>query len=129
MAQTIRWSVDVTVDGGPAMSAAPSVRVDVYDKASIVVDAASGPTSPGEASIPLQSGSQDKIELMMITANRYDEALTYTLGGATIELDAPQLFTGGGMVSLFASNPETMEISNGLTTPVTVSVLVGRSAA
>lgn len=108
------------------MSAAPSQSIGAYDKLSVTV-AADDNGTPGEETVPVQPGATTDVRVLMITSTRYDPAdLEYDLGGATIVLDGPQLFTGGGMMSLFSSDPDEIVIRNSLDTPVTVSVLVGR---
>jgi hypothetical protein len=127
MPETIRSSVEVRVDGGPSLGAAPSIEVAAYDKVSVVVAAKGDSGISGTATVELQPDSKDQVELLMVTATRYDaELLTYTLGGEVIKLDSPQLFRRGMIGGLFAEDPRTMDLTNDLDTPVTVSVLVGR---
>jgi hypothetical protein len=129
MPETIRALIEVRVAGGPTMTAAPSISVGAYDKVSVTVAADDGGT-PGVETVPLQPGTTDQVALLLISSSRYhDTDLSYVLGGATISLDGPQLFTGGGMMSLFTSDPDEMVITNGLDVPVTVSVLVARSTS
>jgi hypothetical protein len=128
MAEKIRWSIDVRVDGGPAMTAAPSKSIGAYDKLQLTVPAADNGTS-GEGSALIQPGTTEQVALLMITASRYSDAdLSYELGGETVALDGPQLYTGN-MLSLFGSDPQEIEVINDLDTPVTISVLVGRTTA
>lgn len=129
MPETIRSLIDVRVDGGPTLGAAPSMQVTAYDKLSVTVPAVDSGT-PGTATAALQPGTAAQVRLLLVVASRYHTTdLEYELGGETIALDGPQLFTGSGMLSLFGSDPDTMTITNNLDTPVTVSVLVGRTTA
>jgi hypothetical protein len=124
MSETIRWSVQVRVDRGPAVSVAPAVTVDAYDKLELSVPAGATRTAA------VQPGTAAQVELLLVTSSRYHDAdLSYELGGETILLDGPQLFTGAGMLSLFGADPTSMEVTNGLDEDVTVTVLVARSAA
>lgn len=131
MPETVRGQVTVRVAGGPSLDAAVSKSVAAYDKVSVTVPAVDPETSTaGEITVDLQPSDTEQVELLMITATRYHESdIHYELGGETINLDGPQLFSGSGMMSLFGSNPESMEITNELDTPVTVSVLVARNAS
>jgi hypothetical protein len=126
MPETIRSVVQASVDGGPSLSATPSIQVDAYDKLSVVVGAADGAT-PGEAIVDVQPATAAKVELLMVTSSRYDDTeLTYTVGSRAVELDTAHLFSGA-MVKLFDSDPKQITITNKLDTPVTISVLVGRT--
>lgn len=120
MAEVISWTVDVKVAGGPSMSASPSIAVDGYDVIEVVVDAGD---SPDVGVVPGPS----TVELLMLTASRYDPLLSYAFdGGTPVVLDGPQLFTGGMIVAAF-TDPEVITITNGTPETVTVSVLVGRN--
>lgn len=129
MPETVRSQIAVRVAGGPSLGVAVSKIVAGYDKLSVTVPAFDAETSTaGTVSVALQPAPSEHVEMLVIAANRYDDSdLSYQLGGEELQLDGPQLFVGSGMMSLFGSDLETIQLSNRMNTPVTVSVLVARN--
>lgn len=124
MPSIVNWSVDVAVGGGPAFAASNSFLAEAYS----VVEVAAG---AGESTTePFQAGTIDQLSVLLITSNRYASAdLSITLGGETLTLDQPQLYTGAGMLSRFAADVSEITVTNDLADPVTVTVLVGRATS
>lgn len=128
MAESISWSLEVDVAGGPSISASPKKVVEGYDLTAVEAEAAAGGTA-GTATggvIPASSTA----DMLVITATRYDDTdLTYDLGTATdVALDAPQFFTRSQALLAFGADPDVITVNNNLDTPVTVTVLTGRSS-
>jgi hypothetical protein len=123
MSSMVGVSVDLSLQGGPDFSAVRSVLSTGYSVLEVKVDAGDTET------VPFHAGSIADIALILITSSRYStEDLSYQLSGETIALDAAQLFSGGGMLSRFGSDPDEITVTNGLDIPVAVTALVVRAA-
>lgn len=124
MPSIVNWSVEVDVGGGPSVSAASSFLAEAYAVVEITAD---GGNSVTEA---FQAAPVGELEFIFITATRYADAdLEFVLGGETVALDQPQLYSGAGMLSRFAADVSDITVNNDLADSVTVSVLVGRAAS
>ena len=123
MPAQMQWSIEVKVGGGPELTLSNSFVPAAYSVVEFEVDGGESET------VPVQPGAREDVQLLLISASRYADAdLEYELGGETIALDAPQLFTGGGMLGFFSSDPKEITVNNDLADPVTVTILVGRTA-
>lgn len=123
MAESITWSVQLAVAGGPQLRGAPKITVDGYDLTEVHAEA--GDSGTGGV-LPASSSA----EVLMLTATRYHPSdLTYSLGSASdVPLDGPQLFTRAMADAAFGADPDEITVTNGLDTAVTVTVLVGRTS-
>jgi hypothetical protein len=120
----MNWSADVAVSGGPSVSMSSSFSLAGYDVSTFAVEG-----EGGRVTMPVQPGKKAEIRVLAITASRYDPAnLTYELGGLVSVLDTAQLFTGTGMLNLFTQDPTDMTVTNNTDGPITVTVVVGRTA-
>ena len=132
MSESIGWSLDVQVVGGPKLSLSEAIVVDAYDKLGLVVPAASGtPPTAGKVTVEVQPGTADKVQFLLLTSSIYDPKLTYKVGtGADIKLDAPILLVGAGAVGLLGQAQQNFVFSNNVSPAqaASVTILVGRKA-
>jgi hypothetical protein len=82
-----------------------------------------------DVELPVHPADLDDLRLLVISSSAYGEALTYRVGGSTVDivLDQPQVFHGAGMIGLLPTNPRTITVTNGLAVDVTVDVVAARS--
>ncbi len=121
MPESINWTLNVQVVGGPQVSASDAITVGAYDKIEAVVP------SNGGTTVNVQPG--DGAQFLLITASSY-EHLTYQVDVSVtpITLDGPHLLIGAGAVSLLGATQNQFTFSNSDGGDITVSVLVGRDA-
>lgn len=121
MPESISWTLNVQVVGGPKISAFDTLVVDAYDKIEAVIHA------NGSAMVNVQPG--DDAQFLLITASSY-ENLTYQVdaSGTGINLDGAHVLIGAGAVSLLGATQNQFEFTNTGGQDVTVSILVGRNA-
>lgn len=131
MPEQILWTLNVQVAGGPKISASQTVPVEAYDKIEIEVPA----TSTAVSVNVLPAARADDVKLLLITAEPYDEKVTYKPAGVTgdgVALDSPQVVIGQGAVQLLEDTPAKLVFKNESTdpesNPVSVMILVGRKA-
>lgn len=126
MPETMDWSINLQVSGGPKVARAGRMTVEAYDKLNVTLDA--GAT---DVDVDLQPASTPgQVTLIALTASVYDPALTYSADGGTtaLGLEAPVTLIGAGAVSLLSSTPKQLRFANGTADPCTVEILVGRDA-
>ncbi|MDD5094790.1 MAG: hypothetical protein PHV74_10495 [Dehalococcoidia bacterium] len=126
MAEKIKYSVNVQVVGGTSIPITGEITPEAYAKIQIIVAA-------GAADVPvnLQPSGANLAEFLLIKSSAYDDALTYKVNDATataISLDAPHIFIGKGAVAILDASPTQLLFSNGLTSDVTIDILIGRDA-
>jgi hypothetical protein len=96
--------------------------------------APAAPPAPAVAgtAVRLQPGvGAGSVLLVAILADQYSDKITYTVDGdATIRtLDGPHVFLGAGAVGfLGGAPPQKLTFTNALAAPVSVQILVGRTA-
>ena len=128
----IDWNLNVIVAGGPKTSVSRSVEVDAYDKIEVTVPKKGDPGADAKK-VSVQPSGAGKVKFLLITSTLYDEKLTYKVdGGNEIKLDAPQLFTGAGLVGLLNNTQKEFVFKNDVdppkAAPAAIQILVGRSA-
>ena len=74
MAEQLSWTLKVQVAGGPTLASEGTLDLEAYGKIEVEV-APDGGTS----TVAVQPGDTDAVELLMITSDRYDAALSYTV--------------------------------------------------
>lgn len=140
MGERIGWRLAVDVDDGPSFSTNQEVIIEAYDRIQIEVPGADPPASE-TATVQVQPVEDaDKVELILISSNRYGPDLTVQasgtpLDGSTettgrqVQLEAP-IHLVGGAVALLGVAPETLDFENSLgeDKPATITILVGRQA-
>ncbi len=136
----IKWKLTVHVDGKSELQVSQIQRVEGFGKIEKELPARGEDSDePTVTLIPVYPADVEdapqRLEFLSISANRYSpDQLRYSLEAPESEdvethpLDAPQCFVGGAL-SLFDTPPGILYFSNNMEQPVTVQLLVGRSAA
>lgn len=131
----INWAFTMTVDGvaRPALSGPADFVVTAYDVVQVTVPPISGTTAGTKAAEIQPSTASDKVLAVVISADKYDPKLSYSVGTGTattkIVVDGPQLFLGSGMIAALANPfPTSLTFSNETTTAIEVKIFVARKA-
>ncbi|HYC90884.1 MAG TPA: hypothetical protein VEO54_16825 [Thermoanaerobaculia bacterium] len=120
----IKYSVNVQISGGPTLAYNDELQVDAYDRLDVVI-----PKENAGTSVEVHPGQAGDVKLLAIRSSTADEKVAFENGaGVWVGLKNPLLLTGAGVGVLAGGGPGTMKFKNGLTTPVTVTIIVGRSA-
>ncbi|MDJ0755363.1 MAG: hypothetical protein QNJ45_17700 [Ardenticatenaceae bacterium] len=123
MSHSIKYNFVASVSGGPSISGSGTIDVAVYSVMSVTV--------PAGGSTVLDASPDAAGELLIITADSY-ENITYTVtGGVTATLDGPHVLLGSGAVGLLnGGNPvETITFNSTATEDVEVTIMLGRDAS
>lgn len=128
MTESINWSLNIQVIGGPKVMASDTKEIEAYDKIEVTIEA-----DTTDKEVEIQPGGADKVQFLLIKSDTYSsdvEKLTYRVNELTtiIELDALQVFIGNGAVELLTEPPEKLVFTNEFSTPVSIEILVGRMA-
>ena len=125
MTESINWSLNVQVIGGPKVMASDTKEIEAYDKIEVSIEA-----ETADKEVEIQPGGAGRIQFLLIKSDTYSEDLTYKVNELTkiIKLDALQVFIGNGAVELLTEPPEKLVFTNDLTNPVSIEILVGRMA-
>lgn len=125
MAITASVNLSIQVPGGPTLSMSSMVAVDTYDRSTVTV-----PKTTGDVTVNLLSGvATDVIKFVLITASKYDVALTYKFGGAGFfKITEPQVLAGGDVVHTLSATPQAIELKNTGTDDIIVDIFVLRKA-
>ncbi len=128
MTESINWSLNAQVSGGPKVMASDTKEIEAYDKIKVTIEA-----ETADKEVDIQPGGAGKVQFLLIKSDTYSsdiEKLTYTVNErtTTIELDALQVFIGNGAVELLIETPKKLVFTNNLQTPVSIEILVGRMA-
>ncbi len=106
----LSWTSNITVSGGPTFSAVRRTGpVEAYDRIEIVIEpGASGRT------VEIQPGAASRIAVLAVQSSYYGADLSFTASdgatdSASITLNEPQLFAGGG-IALFGLDPTESEV-------------------
>jgi hypothetical protein len=127
MSNIIKWELSVQVGDGAKTTIMDGMEIAAIDQLKFVVD----DTKPFNALV--QPAGIGSAKFLFITASTYNDNLIYKVDSSATsnKLNAPVFLTGDGAVSLLGSTQEKFEFTNNITpsTPVTISILVGRDAA
>ncbi|UCE17782.1 MAG: hypothetical protein JSV84_12985 [Gemmatimonadota bacterium] len=127
MSETINWTLNVQVVGGPKISTSQTITVDAYDKIEVVI-----PQDAENEDIEIQPGGPGQVQFLLIRSDQYDDNLTYKVNVDTatpIKLDAQQLLMGDGAVGLLSEEaPGKLLFSNAMGADASIEILVGRKA-
>lgn len=125
MTESINWSLNAQVSGGPKVMASDTKEIEAYDKIKVTIEA-----ETTDKDVEIQPGGAGSVQFLLIKSDTYSEYLTYKVNELTtiIKLDALQVFIGNGAVELLTEPPEKLVFTNDLTTPVSIEILVGRMA-
>lgn len=123
MSHSIQYNFVASVKGGPSISVNGKMDVAVYSVMNITV--------PAAGSAALDASPDAEGQLLIISADSYDQ-VTYTVtGGVTATLDAPHVLLGAGAVGLLNSGSpvEAITFNNAATEDVEVTIMLGRDAS
>ena len=125
MTESINWSLNAQVSGGPKVMASDTKEIEAYDKIEVTIEA-----ETTDKQVEIKPGGAGRVQFLLIKSDTYSEDLTYKVNDLTkiIKLDALQVFIGNGAVELLTEPPEKLVFTNDLTTPVSIEILVGRMA-
>jgi len=131
MTESINWSLNAQIVGGPKVMASATKEIEAYDKIEVTIEA-----DTTDKEVEIQPGGAGKVLFLLIKSDTYSndssdvEKLTYKVNEltTTIELDALHVFIGNGAVLLLTEPPEKLVFTNKLLTPVSIEILVGRMA-
>lgn len=125
MSTTVKWSLNLSVTGGPRLVPSGTTDVEAYEVIDVDV-----PGDGVSVEISLGGGGGD-LSLFAVTASRYDaQDLSYTINGGVTEyvLDAPHVMIGSGATAHVDPVPTALHVTNGTGEEVRISVLIGRDA-
>ncbi len=136
MAEKASWTMQLRIDGGPAISAANQVTVDAYDKASLDL------TKGVDKTIQVQP-APGLARYLVVTASAYSDPKDdnakvsfkfakidgTAIGSKDIQLDDALVVTGQAALDSIAQDWTGLTFKSTFENPVTVSVLVCRAAA
>lgn len=119
----IKFTVDIQVTAGPQVKFNDKVEVDAYD--SIDVNLNGGETK----TVSVQPSNADKVKLLFIRSSVASDKVSFENKDAQdqVTLANPVLLIGDA-VALLANAPKDLKFKNGLTDPVTIQILAGRTA-
>lgn len=125
MTESINWSLNAQIVGGPKIMASDTEEIEAYDKIEVTIE-----NGAIDKVVEIQPGGADKVQFLVIKSEKYSDDLTYKVNSLTdiIKLDALHVFIGTGAVGLLKETPKKLSFTNGLIDPVSVEILVGRMA-
>ncbi|MCJ7624391.1 MAG: hypothetical protein MUO76_12880 [Anaerolineaceae bacterium] len=127
MTESINWSLNAQIVGGPKIMASDTKEIEAYDKIEVTIE-----NDAIDKEVEIQPGGIDKVQFLVIRSEKYSEELTYKVNNPSstdiIKLDALHVFIGTGAVGLLKEPPEKLLFTNGLPDSVSVEILVGRMA-
>ncbi len=125
MPETILLNIAITVPNGPKITQSRSLPVEAYDKLDVTV-----PDTTTGMEVELQPGGSGQVQFLLVTADPYDDDLTYTVntGTTAYKLDQPHLLSGAGAVSMLDPAPEKLVFDNTSGKDARVQILIGRDA-
>lgn len=136
MAEKVSWTMQLRIDGGPAISAANQVTVDAYDKASIDL-------TKGVAKTIQVQPAPGLAQYLVITASAYSDPKDdkanvsfkfakidgTAISSKDIQLDDALVVTGQAALASIAQDWTGLTFKSTFADPITVNVLVCRAAA
>jgi hypothetical protein len=135
----INWTLNVSIPGGPSISASSPLVIEAYDMIEVELPY----DSNNYKKVQILPGSSDAVKFLLIKADIYTDTaghyLKYKVNDGTdessdIDLTTPlHLFLGSGCVKILEHSPNNLMfknelIENGVGIPVSVQILVGRKA-
>lgn len=134
----INWTLNVSIPGGPTISASSPLTIEAYDMIEVEI-----PYGNDYTQVQILPGSNDAVKFLLIKADVFADTaghnLVYKVNDGTnesadISLTTPlHLFLGSGCVKILEISPNNLMFKNELTEngdgiPVSVQILVGRDA-
>ncbi len=132
MSETIGWTSNVQISGGPKISVSRTVTIEAYDSIKVTIlgtGDASGPDT--DKQVEVQPSGSGQVSFLAIISDRYDSNLTYKVNSAanpSIELHQPLILAGQGAVGLLDPAPNSLFFSSNIAENVEIHILVGRDA-
>ncbi len=136
MAEKASWTMQLRIDGGPAISAASQVTVDAYDKASLDLT-----KNAATKTVQVQP-APGLARYLVVTASAYSDPKDNTAKvsfkfakadgtpiGNDIQLVDALVVTGQAALASIAPNWTGLTFTSTFADPITVNVLVCRAAA
>lgn len=125
MTESINWSLNAQIVGGPKIMASDTEEIEAYDKIEVTIE-----NGAIDKVVDIQPGGVDKVQFLVIKSEKYSDDLTYKVNSLIdiIKLDALHVFIGTGAVGLLKETPKKLSFTNELQDPVSVEILVGRMA-
>ncbi len=136
MAEKVSWTMQIRIDGGPAISAASQVTVDAYDKASLDLT-----KNAATKTVQVQP-APGLAQYLVITASAYSDPndtnakLSFKFAkidgsaiGKDIQLHDALVVTGQSALASIAQDWTGLTFTSTFADPITVNVLVCRAAA
>ena len=137
MAEKVSWTMQLRIDGGPAISAASQVTVDAYDKASLDLT-----KNAATKTVQVQP-APGLAQYLVITASAYNDPKDdkanvsfkfakidgTAISSKDIQLDDALVVTGQAALASIAQDWTGLTFTSTFADPITVNVLVCRAAA
>jgi hypothetical protein len=109
---TLSWTSNITVSGGPTFSAVRQTGpVEAYDRIEVTIE-------PGasDRTVEIQPSAASRVVVLAVQSSYYDAKLSFKASdgatdSASVTLNEPQLFAGGG-IALFGLAPTSLKFSN-----------------
>ncbi len=119
MDETINWTANFQMMGGPKIAASQKMQVNAYAKTAFDVKKGKG--------VEVQLGGAGPIQFLIVSASEHGDKLTYTVNGGAnkFTLDAPLMLVGSSAVSHLDPALTKMHFQNDLDKDVTIEILAG----
>ena len=119
--QSLKWTLSLQVQGGPAVNQTGTLNVDDYDSIALSLLGGANKT----VAIP---GLANLVKFILVTSDNPKKVTFTPTGGAAQVLDPMLILTGAGAISLLGNPPGNVRFTNtDATNPVNVQILVGRN--
>ena len=132
MPTTIRWKLNVEVQGGPKVLESKTVSVEAFDRIEVTVPDTT--TTPTPTEIAIQPGAAGKIKLLLIRSSVYSDDLIYQVHNTTGDefvLNDVVFLTGKGNLDFLEDGTAPLDklfVTNTTGANVVIEIIVGRSA-
>ncbi|MCL4436303.1 MAG: hypothetical protein M1503_02930 [Thaumarchaeota archaeon] len=129
MAKSVRWSFNLSVDGGPTKTLAGSFDADGVDMLSVTI----AKNTVSDESVEVQPGDLSDVKLLYIKSSLHDD-VSYKLSDGTtdsdsIVLDTDHVLNSSEIVKVIGTAPKIIKFQNSnTTTDANIEILVARSA-
>jgi len=123
MAEQLSYTMSVIIPTGPKMGLSQVFEVEAYDKIKVAIE------KDVPQTVEVAPGTGTSVQFMVITADNFPDAVTYTIGSGTQvhKLDAPHVYASAGQLEHLGSLG-TLQFTSTADDPVSVEILVGRDA-
>lgn len=125
MTDTINYTMEMIITGGPTVSADNHFEAEGYEKIEANIPKGSVVTT-----VEVQPGALTQLQALIITAERYTD-LSFTVDEAVTEhtLDGPLMLIGPGNIAMIGATLNNLVFTNADTEDANlVTILVARTA-